>query len=165
MLPGADKHLRPHSPKTMAIFKYSKLYYICITTPYCYSQPLSLPPISHCKLLFYSAPVLSYLAVATATWQNWCNPPPHTDLHLEPSCTGPPCFPCCTGPASIEQILTPQVFSVLTLSPSQAVTAGFAADCITIVGAAKSLVLNDKRFNNTKVWCTFIFIHLQGELK
>ena len=71
VLPGADKHLRPHSPKTTAIFEYSKLYYICITTPYCYSRPLSLPPISHCKLLFYSAPVLSYLAVATATWQHW----------------------------------------------------------------------------------------------
>ena len=66
VLPGADKHLRPHSPKTTAIFEYSKLYYICITTPYCYSRPLSLPPISHCKLLFYSAPVLGYLAVATA---------------------------------------------------------------------------------------------------
>ncbi len=31
-------------------------------------------------------------------------------------------------------------------------------DCIPIVGSVKSLVLNDKRFNHTKVWCTFIFI-------
>ncbi len=38
----------------------------------------------------------------------------------------------------------------------------FAADCIPIVGAAKSLVLNDKRFNHTKVWCIFIFIDLQA---
>ncbi len=39
----------------------------------------------------------------------------------------------------------------------------FAADsdCIPIVGSVKSLVLNDKRFNHTKVWCTFIFIDLQ----
>ena len=37
-----------------------------------------------------------------------------------------------------------------------------AADCIPIVGSAKSLVLNDKRFNHTKVWCTFIFINLQA---
>ena len=37
-----------------------------------------------------------------------------------------------------------------------------AADCIPIVGSAKSLVLNDKRFNHTKVWCTFIFIDLQA---
>ena len=35
-------------------------------------------------------------------------------------------------------------------------------DCIPIVGAAKSLVLNDKKFNHTKVWCTFIFIDLQA---
>jgi hypothetical protein len=35
-------------------------------------------------------------------------------------------------------------------------------DCILIVGSAKSLVLNDKRFNHTKVWCTFIFIDLQA---
>ncbi len=38
----------------------------------------------------------------------------------------------------------------------------FAADCIPIVGAAKSLVPKDKRFNHTKVWCTFIFIYLQA---
>ncbi len=37
------------------------------------------------------------------------------------------------------------------------------ADCIPIVGAVKSLVQNDKRFNYTKVWCTFIFIDLQGK--
>ncbi len=37
-----------------------------------------------------------------------------------------------------------------------------AADCIPIVGSVKSLVLNDKRFNHTKVWCTFIFIDLQA---
>jgi hypothetical protein len=33
-------------------------------------------------------------------------------------------------------------------------------DCIPIVGSAKPLVLNDKRFNYTKVWCTFMFIDL-----
>ena len=40
----------------------------------------------------------------------------------------------------------------------------FAADsdCIPIVGSVKPLVLNDKRFNHTKVWCTFIFIDLQA---
>ena len=40
----------------------------------------------------------------------------------------------------------------------------FAAgsDCIPIVGAAKSLFPNDKRFNHTKVWCTFIYIDLQA---
>ncbi len=36
-----------------------------------------------------------------------------------------------------------------------------AADHIGLVGAAKSLVPKDKRFNHTKVWCTFIFIDLQ----
>ena len=35
-------------------------------------------------------------------------------------------------------------------------------DCIPIVGSAKPLVLNDKRFNYTKVWCTFMFIDLQA---
>ncbi len=35
-------------------------------------------------------------------------------------------------------------------------------DCIPIVGSAKSLVPNDKRFNHTKVWCTFTFIDLQA---
>ncbi len=35
-------------------------------------------------------------------------------------------------------------------------------DCIPIVGSAKSLVPNDKRFNHTKVWCTFMFIDLQA---
>jgi hypothetical protein len=35
-------------------------------------------------------------------------------------------------------------------------------DCIPIVGSAKPLVLNDKRFNHTKVWCTFMFIDLQA---
>ena len=40
----------------------------------------------------------------------------------------------------------------------------FAADsdCKPIVYSVKSLVLNDKRFNHTKVWCTFIFIDLQA---
>ncbi len=70
-----------------------------------------------------------------------------------------------------------QVFSVLTLSRSYSWDSGYAgvieskwrssvlwftADCITIVGAAKSLVLHDKRFNHTKVWCIFIFIDLQA---
>ncbi len=32
------------------------------------------------------------------------------------------------------------------------------SDCIPIVGAVKPEVLNDTRFNHTKVWCTFIFI-------
>ncbi len=35
-------------------------------------------------------------------------------------------------------------------------------DWIPIVGSAKPLVLNDKRFNYTKVWCTFICIDLQA---
>ncbi len=35
-------------------------------------------------------------------------------------------------------------------------------DCIPIVGSARSLVPRDKRFNHTKVWCTFIFIDLQA---
>ncbi len=35
-------------------------------------------------------------------------------------------------------------------------------NCIPIVGSAKSLVPSDKRFNHTKVWCTFIFIDLQA---
>jgi hypothetical protein len=35
-------------------------------------------------------------------------------------------------------------------------------DCIPIVGSVKPLVLNDKRFNHTKVWCTFMFIDLQA---
>ena len=34
-------------------------------------------------------------------------------------------------------------------------------DCIPIVGSVKSLVPSDKRFNHSKVWCTFIFIDLQ----
>ena len=37
-----------------------------------------------------------------------------------------------------------------------------AADCIPIVGAVKPLVPKDKRFNHSKVWCTFIFIDLQA---
>ncbi len=72
---------------------------------------------------------------------------------------------------------TGQVFSDLTLSRSYSWDSGyagviewkwrssvlsFAADCIPIVGAAKSLVLNDKRFNHTKVCCIFIFIDLQA---
>jgi hypothetical protein len=35
-------------------------------------------------------------------------------------------------------------------------------DCIPIVGSVKALVQNDKSFNHTKVWCTFIFIDLQA---
>jgi hypothetical protein len=35
-------------------------------------------------------------------------------------------------------------------------------DCIPIVGSVKALVPNDKSFNHTKVWCTFMFIDLQA---
>ena len=35
-------------------------------------------------------------------------------------------------------------------------------DCIPIVGSVKPLVPSDKRFNHTKVWCTFIFSDLQA---
>jgi hypothetical protein len=35
-------------------------------------------------------------------------------------------------------------------------------DCIPIVGSVKPLVPNDKRFNYTKVWCTFMIIDLQA---
>jgi hypothetical protein len=35
-------------------------------------------------------------------------------------------------------------------------------DRIPIVGSARSLVPSDKRFNHSKVWCTFIFIDLQA---
>jgi hypothetical protein len=42
---------------------------LCVTVPYCYSRLFSPPPISHRELLFI-LPVLSYLAVATATWQH-----------------------------------------------------------------------------------------------
>ena len=45
---------------------------------------------------------------------------------------------------------------------SPAPTPWQSPDCIPIVGSAKSLVPNDKRFNHTKVWCTFIFIDLQA---
>ncbi len=47
-------------------------------------------------------------------------------------------------------------------SPDFALASSTTADGIPIVGLAKSLVPKDKRFNHTKVWCTFIFIDLQA---
>ncbi len=46
-------------------------------------------------------------------------------------------------------------------SPDFALDSSTTAGRIPIVGLAKSLVSKDKRFNHTKVWCTFIFIDLQ----
>jgi hypothetical protein len=67
LLPGPDKHSRPHSPKTAAIFEafmatYQKicpcmifLNTLTIINIYYYSRPLLAPPISHRELFFYTA--------------------------------------------------------------------------------------------------------------
>ena len=48
--------------------------------------------------------------------------------------------------------------NVVEMLSSPAPARDRAPDCIPIVGLVKPLVPSDKRFNHTKVWCTFIFI-------
>ncbi len=74
MLPGPDKHSRPHSPKTKVIFE--------VFTATCYSRPLSPPPISHRKLFSYMAcsELFSGGHCHLATLQLVSSPPPSSPL-------------------------------------------------------------------------------------
>ncbi len=108
--------------------------------------------------------VLSYLAMATAIWQPW-------------SCRYRGGGGCTYGTAvswrsSVWkrvrwcEIQTKWRRSVVGERFCEAVLASphpwQSPDCIPIVGSVKALVQNDKSFNHTKVWCTFIFIDLQA---